>query len=361
MSRHKKILHIVEAFGGGVFTYLVDLVNATDREFDIVIAYGIREETFENFEKYFSNRVKFIQIKNFTRGINPIKDLKALLEIRKVVKSEKPDIVHLHSSKAGFLGRFAVSSTKYKILYNPHGYSFLMKDCSTLKRKIYWLLEKIGTIKKCTIVACSQGEHAETLKLTSNAICINNGININKLKNDTKELKEKQINLSDIKICTVGRIGYQKNPELFDKIATKLPNTEFTWIGDGELKENLTSTNIKITGWKERKEVLEELNKNDIFILTSLWEGLPISLLEAMYMKKICIVSNVLGNRDVIKNAENGFVCNDEDEFIKTIGNIANNEYKYEEIQNNAYNDVLKHYNIDIMCKKYIELYKSEK
>ena len=53
----KKILHLVESFGSGVFTFLVDLVNSTDKEFDIVIAYGVREETIENFKEYFSDSI----------------------------------------------------------------------------------------------------------------------------------------------------------------------------------------------------------------------------------------------------------------------------------------------------------------
>ena len=68
---------------------------------------------------------------------------------------------------------------------------------------------------------------------------------------------------------------------MFNEIAKNFPNIQFTWIGDGELRSELTSKNITITGWLERKDVLKELNNNDIFILTSLWEGLPISLLEA--------------------------------------------------------------------------------
>ena len=106
---------------------------------------------------------------------------------------------------------------------------------------------------------------------------------------------------------------------MFNEIAEKFPEIQFTWIGDGDLKNELISTNIKITGWKERKEVLKILNDNDIFILTSLWEGLPLSLLEAMYMKKICIVSDVIGNRDVIKNGKNGFIIKNSQDLEKII------------------------------------------
>lgn len=80
-----------------------------------------------------------------------------------------------------------------------------------------------------------------------------------------------------------------------------LPEINFIWIGEGELKTELTSPNITITGWIKREEALRIIRNVDFFILPSLWEGLPISLLEAMYLRKICLVSDVIGNRDVIK------------------------------------------------------------
>ena len=77
---------------------------------------------------------------------------------------------------------------------------------------------------------------------------------------------------------------------------------KFVWIGDGELRDQLTSENIEITGWADRSTAIRYAVNADVFLLPSRWEGLPISLLESMYMKKACVVSNVIGNRDVIVN-----------------------------------------------------------
>ena len=355
----KKVLHIVESFGSGVFSFLVDLVNGTYKDFDITIAYGVREETLDNFREYFNESIKFIKVENFTRSISPKKDLKALKEIKDIIKNEKPDIVHLHSSKAGILGRLAVNGNKIKMFYNPHGFSFLKKDDTKLKRMIYWLIEKITVIwnRKCTIVGCSNGEYLEAKKLNKNSVCINNGIDINKLKEETKGLIPNKINYKNIKICTVGRIGYQKNPEMFNKIAEAFPKIGFTWIGEGDLRNKLTSKNINVTGWKERKEVLQILNNNDIFILTSLWEGLPISLLEAMYIKKICIVSNCIGNRDVIINGKNGYIADDIEDFVKYVQEILDKKVDIQTLAINANQDVLNEYNIEKMIDKYKKEY----
>ena len=350
----KKILYIVESFGSGVFTFLVDLINALDDEYEIVVAYGERKETLKNFKDYFSANVRFIKVENFTRSINIKKDLKALKEVKKIIKDEKPNIIHLHSSKAGVIGRLAISGRKVKMFYNPHGFSFLKLDDSKLKRVIYWLIEKIITIinPKCIIIGCSQGEYEEARKLSKKSICINNGINIEKLNDETKELNERVIDFKKIKICTSGRIGNQKNPVMFNEIAKKFPNIEFTWIGDGMQKNKLTSPNINITGWKSRKEVLRILNDNDIFILTSLWEGLPISLLEAMYMKKVCIVSNAIGNRDVIQDGVNGYIANNIDDFIRTINDLISSR-DVVSIKENANKVVINEFNAVDMIEKY--------
>lgn len=355
----KKIVHIVEAFGGGVFTYFVELANSLSDNFEVVIAYAKRKQTPDNYKEYFNENIRLVEIKNFTRSINPIKDLKACLEIYKLIKEEQPDIVHMHSSKAGIIGRLVISSKNRKLFYTPHGYAFLKQDDSKLKRIMYKAIEKVTALLKrnCKIVACSKGEYEESLKILKNSTYVNNGVNpleIDKLVN-TKNLGKTDLN--NLKICTIGRIGYQKNPELFNRIAEQFPNIKFTWIGDGELRNSLTSNNIEITGWKNRQEVLNELEKNDIFILPSLWEGLPIALLEAMYLEKICIVSNVIGNKDVIENEKNGFICDDLQDYIKVIKQIQNGKYDLNEIENNANNDILREYNVGVMSRKYEELY----
>lgn len=358
----KKVLHIVESFGGGVFTVLTDLLNGLSKNYDVVVAYSLRPQTPENFEKYFDKNIKFIKVKNFTRSINLKKDIKALKEIRKIVKEEKPDIVHLHSSKAGILGRIGIHDKEIKMFYNPHGFSFLKLDDSKFKRFIYKTIEKGAAIinHKCTIIGCSKGEYEEARKLNKNSICINNGINIEKLKEETKDLKEKKIDYNNLKICTVGRIGFQKNPKMFNEIAEKFPNLQFTWIGDGELRNELTSPNITITGWLERKDVLQELNGKDIFLLTSLWEGLPISLLEAMYLKKICIVSNVIGNRDVIQFEKNGYIAKSIEEYRNIIIQIQK-EKKIEKIASIAQKEVEEKYNLHIMINLYKTSYERGK
>lgn len=353
--RKKKLLHIVEAMGGGVFTYIVELSNQLVEKYDIYIAYATRPQTPENFRDYFDDRIKLIEVENFSRSVNILSDVKAFFEIKNIVKKINPDVVHLHSSKAGALGRWCINGRKIPMFYTPHGFSFLMADQNKLKLKIYKAIEKVCSFRKCTTIACSKGEYIEAKSLNKKATYVNNGINIKELEKNIETIQKK--NSDNFTVFTLGRICYQKNPELFNSIAKSMPNVKFLWIGDGELRNKLTSENIEITGWVDRETALKYALSADVFMLTSLWEGLPISLLEAMYMKKLCIVSNVIGNRDVIKTLCNGFCCDTENDFIDAI-NFAKDK-DCNELISNARNDILAQYNTEVMAKKYNEIYQN--
>lgn len=352
----KKLMYVVEAMGGGVFTYVVDLLNELIEEYDIYLAYAVRPQTPTDYISYFDSRINLIEVKNFIREINPIKDFKAMLEIKKLVNQIKPDIIHLHSSKAGVIGRFLFDGNKIPVFYTPHGYSFLMADCNQIKRWIYKLIEKFSSLRNTITISCSVGEHMETLKLTNKAEYVNNGINISNLENLIQNIKLIE---HDFTVFTLGRICYQKNPKLFNDIALSMPNIKFIWIGDGDLKNELTAQNIEITGWLDRNSALKKAINCDVFMLTSLWEGLPISLLEAMYMKKICIVSDVIGNHDVITNEVNGYVCNKSIDFVDAINCIISNSKKNNDlIINNMYHDIINTYNTKVMAQSYSSIYK---
>ena len=145
---------------------------------------------------------------------------------------------------------------------------------------------------------------------------------------------------------------------LFNQIALKLSFVDFIWIGDGELKNELSAPNITITGWVTREYALQIMSLSDLFILPSLWEGLPISLLEAMFLKKVCLVSNVVGNRDVINNMENGFICNTVDEYVNRIKDVIDKNKYCELITQNAHDDILHNYDIERMSMNYSLIYK---
>lgn len=226
MAEKKKILYIVEAMGGGVFTYIVDLANELVNKYDMYIAYAVRKQTPKNYKDYFDKRIHLIEVKNFGRAINPTKDIAAFFEVKKIAAEVKPDVIHLHSSKAGAIGRVAFDG-KIPMFYTPHGYSFLMENCNPTKRRVFKLIESVCAKRNCTTISCSVGEHQETLKLTKNAAYVNNGINMKELQeivNQTEKVAH------PFTVFTLGRICYQKNPTLFNTIAELLPDVRFWFI-----------------------------------------------------------------------------------------------------------------------------------
>ncbi|MCD7857043.1 MAG: glycosyltransferase [Clostridiales bacterium] len=352
MDGKKKILFVVEAMGGGVFTYIVDLANGLADKYDMYIAYAVRPQTPSDYKDYFHKRIHLIEVKNFTRSVESSKDVKAFFEIRKIADEVKPDIIHLHSSKAGALGRWAFNGKKTPLFYTPHGYSFLMKNHSAVKRFAYRMIETVCGKRYCTTISCSEGEHQETLKLTKKATYVDNGINTEQLDSLLTSIQEEN---HPFTVFTLGRICYQKNPMLFNEIAKALPGIHFLWIGDGELRGELTSPNIEVTGWLDRKNALSRSASADVFLLTSLWEGLPISLLEAMYMRKPCVVNDVIGNHDVIHAGVNGYVCQNVSEFAENIKSVQDG--KSAGLVDAAYEDILNKYNTVVMAEKYSAIY----
>lgn len=336
--------------GGGIFTYIYNLTNELADTYNVYVAYSVRDQTPENFKEYFNENINLIEVQNFKREINIISDIKASFELKAITKKIDPDIIHLHSSKAGAIGRVLFNSKKTPLFYTPHGYSFLIND-NWLKSKFYKLIE-LGLSKlSCTTISCSQGEYEQTSKMTQKSLLVNNGINISELENTVTINNLSKPKNRQRTVFTLGRITQQKNPFLFNQIAELMPNVKFLWIGDGELRHILIAKNIEIKGWLNREEALQIANQSDVFLLTSKWEGLPMALLEAMYMKKLCVVSNVSGNKDVIDNGVSGFVCNDLSAYIRALA--GNNSLMAEK----AHQKILDEYNTHIMAQNYNDIY----
>lgn len=352
-----KIVHVMECFAGGTFNFLVDLTSELLNEEHIVIYGTNRKNTPKHFRDLFNKNVKFIEWKTAQREMKPLKDIKALWELYTILKKiDDIDIIHLHSSKAGFLGRivsFLLGKSK-KTIYTPHAISFLRLDVSPKKRKIFIWMEKFASFFGGKIVACSQSEkEAIEEQGIKNVTFINNGI---------KPLQiEKKVNTSDkITIISVGRLSIQKNPKLFNDIALEFIdnlNIQFIWCGDGELKSELTSPNIKCTGWIERKELENYLASADIYLSTSLWEGLPLSVLEAMSIGLPVVLSNCVGNRDLVEN--NDSLYQDKQKAARIINYYMKNRKLLVEQSLKSKEIFEKNFKLENMADFYYRLYRS--
>lgn len=351
----KRILMVCESFGGGVFTYVSQLCNDLVDIFDIYLAYSLRPQTPKNYKDFLDRRVNLIQMKYVgAKGLgNIINDIAAIKELRKLEKEVHPNIIHLHSSIAGGLGRIAYSKKLRSVVYTPHGYAHILMG-KGLKSKFYELAEKLLGNRALTLTCCDS-ENEEAKKFSKRTHYIETGVNLEDLSKSLGEIAP--VKNDTFTVFTLGRACTQKQPQLFNRIAELVPQAKFLWIGSGELEHELTSPNIEITGWKSRKEALALAKGADAFVLCSLGEAIAMSLIENMYIKKLILVSNTIGNKSVIKDEINGFLCNKAEDYADHIKSAM--KCFPSTLTENAYKDVLKIYNTSIMKIKFINFYNS--
>lgn len=310
-----KVVHVIEALGGGVYTYFKDLSyffgdDKISEEIQTTIVYSGKRKEIDptKIAIEFSKGISLVEI-NMVMNLSPIEDFKSTIQLYKTLKKINPDIIHLHSSKAGVLGRVAAFFLfkKIKVFYSPHGYSFLRADISKAKKWLFWSIEKgFQFFFRGTTIACGDTEFGISKKM-GQSLLIRNGIAIDEVRQSFKSISNPRLTIG-----IVARITFARNPKLFNDIALKFPNFDFVWIGDGDLRDLITAPNIKITGWLlNRGAVMKELNNIDIYMQTSLWEGLPIAVLEAMAMEKPVIATNIIGNKDIVVHNETGFLFDD--------------------------------------------------
>jgi glycosyltransferase involved in cell wall biosynthesis len=269
-----------------------------------------------------------IHVIEMNRKISIIDDYRAYRQLKKYIKETKPDIVHLHSSKAGVVGRLAAYKNKIPCVYNAHGWSFAM-DVSKVKKNFYAFIERVMAKITYKIINISNFEQelAIRYKITSEERMqvIYNGIDLSKYNekfNKEKILNELKILTPPFIIGMVARLTKQKSPETFIKVAKEVSrevkNSYFIFVGDGELRDEIEDLVEKaelkdkflITGWTN--EVGKYMSIFDVGVLTSKWEGFGLVLLEYMALGKPVIASKVGGIPDVIQNYNNGILVESE-------------------------------------------------
>lgn len=356
-----KIVHVTECLAGGVLTFLVNFTKQLQNDEHIII-YGRRKNTPENVESIFPRNVSCIYWENAQREIRPMQDLSALLELLKKLKTiDNIDILQLHSSKAGVLGRVAsrILGLQKRTFYSPQGLSFARKDVSRNKRNIYIFLERVANCISGRVIAASKSEQCllNTYGI-KNSVLINNGVEVPNVEPAYKTRKEY------ITFGTIGRLTYQKNPKDFNTIAEHFrsnKNIRFLWIGDGELRKEIhENDNLQVTGWVKPDMLDSYLDKIDVYISTALWEGLSIALLDAMKRGKPLLLSDCIGNTDVVQEGVNGFLFHSVKECISKIEMISElPPDTLKELGRSSYKIVKTDFSLNQLGEKYRLLYQN--
>jgi glycosyltransferase involved in cell wall biosynthesis len=352
------IVHVVDPFAAGLATFLKLLTEEMNNDYHIVV-HGKRLEIAdpkEVKELFPKKQVRFIYWKSVQRDINPFKDIISYFELVSILRRfRNADIIHLHSSKAGFLGRIACWQLRIKqVIYTPNGAPFLMNNAGIIKLKIYEKLEKVASFFGGKVICASASEQKEYQKRGIKADFIPNGTKIGKSSFIINK------DYSKFRIVTSGRVVDQKNPKFFNEIAQyfiDLKHFEFVWIGSGDDISILTSPNIFVTGWLSKEGVRKEIIKADLYLSTSYFEGLPFAVMEAMALGKCLLLTDCTGNIDLVKKGINGEIFTTKDEAINYIVNFYLNKEITESMGLNSIEICKDYFNIEETASKYQELY----
>lgn len=375
IKKSTKILFIVtQSQWGGAQRHVYDLAVNLKNEFDITVVFGEKKELFDRLGK---EKIKTIPLPYLKRNISFINDLLAFSELIKVIKREKPEIIHLNSSKAGILGSLAAKLGGVKrVVYTAHGWVFNEPLSCWLKFFYFWL-EKISASWKDKIVCVSEFDRQiaieKNLCRPVKLITIHNGIDpkINFLPKDEaiNYLKSKICHLSsNTKIAgCIANFYKTKGLKYLIEAAKTINNPElaFIVIGEGEERKNLENL-IKKCGLENNFFLLgntanaaQYLKAFDLFVLPSLKEGFPYTILEAMAAQIPIITTKVGGIPEIIENNRTGILVDSKNpqQLAEKIAWLLDNPQIAADYGLKAREKLEKDFELKLMLKKTKEIY----
>lgn len=310
------------------------------------------------------------------RPINLFRDVLALYEIFSCIKRNSIDIVHTHSSKAGIIGRLAARLAKVKIIiHTVHGWSFNNYQHFYRRKSFLWL-ERLAAhfTQKLIVVSAHDKQKGLNYRIGSEEkyIIIRYGIDYKEFEGKCNKIRQELgIDPDDLVVGMVACFKPQKSPLDFIKLAYLIhhnsPRVKFILVGDGVLRkkiERLISNlhlqlQVILTGW--RKDISRILSALDIFVLTSRWEGLPVTVLEAIASSKPVVATDTGGISEVVKEGETGFLVSpgDMENMSMKISILLNCEELREKVGQNAKDSLGIGFTLMQMVKNTQELYDS--
>lgn len=350
LIKNKKILHVITLSSvGGAQSVVVNLANVQCNENEVYVLSSSSHEAWKMLDK----RVHILTIKELQNKIQ-LKDIVVILRLIYYRLKLKADIIHLHSSKIGMFGRLVFPTRR--IVYTVHGFDSMR----ITHRKLFFFTRPLQNFCRFIVgVSKYDEDNMKEAGISNNVTFIYNGIaDVSKVvpSEQQKELLE-HINEFKAKynglIISIARDSYPKRIDLFLEIAKQMQDYAFVWIGNSQ---NYKKTdNVLLLGVIPNGSQL--LRLADVFMLCSNYEGLPISILEALAFSKP-IVSSAVGGVPEILDGTNGFaIDNNATNFISSINKILENNDTYQVFSINARNTYENRFNLDNMVNEYDKLY----
>lgn len=318
-------------------------------------------------------------VPELVREISPWHDWRALRRLTQLFRAERFDIVHTHSSKTGILGRMAGRMAGVPVvMHTVHGYAFPAAR-NAFQSGLYLTMEWLGARITDALVLLKQDDvdvarrrlHAPRKRLH----LVPNGVDVEcyapRAEDERSRIRQQLLGMADdcVAIGMVGRLWEQKNPDCFVRAAIRLlqggHNARFFLIGDGELAASLEvrireaghSDRIRILGWRD--DVGELLAGLDVFVLPSRWEGLPLAILEAMAAGLPAVVSDIPGNRDLVRAEADGHVFRPDDDadLAARLERLIEDAVLRRQMGTSARDKVLRNFGLAERVKKMESLY----
>ena len=341
-----KILQVITLSElGGAQSVVINLANKLCENHEVIVVAG--EGDGKMFE-LLNSRIKTDRIPSLVRRLSPVNEVKTIIAMKRLYSKYKPDIIHLHSSKAGILGRIAFP--KSRIVYTVHGF-----DSIRIAYRKFLPLERLLQSRCRAIVGVSKYDEDN---LKNEGICRNvskvyNGIyKPHSLEKDPFQ----RFNKYSHKILCIARLSPPKNHDLFMDVACKVPNCAFIWIGnqidpDFEVPDNVFFVG-NILGAGSYTEYA------DLFMLPSNYEGLPMVIIESLSMGTPVIASSVGGITELLDGSNGWALENNADKMAKVINSyLSLSEYEKKRMSANAHETYMRNFTVDQMVEGYLEIY----
>jgi glycosyltransferase involved in cell wall biosynthesis len=337
-----KVMQIITRVNRGGTAKWLEILSqglTANGHINLLVAGDVHENEVEDplFEK-----LGGIRVSNLGRSISLQQDIRAFVELRRIIKDQKPDLINTHTSKAGALGRIAaisILSGRPAIVHTYHGH-LLYGYFGKLKVKVIVTIEKFLAQFSSLLIVSGERVRDELLEVgigeKSKFVLIKPGIPALSFANKIETRKILGIPSDAIVVGWLGRFTEIKHPERVLEIAAWAPNVIFLMGGDGELHElisQLAPPNVRLIGWTTPETLW---GASDIAILTSDNEAQPISLVEAAMAGLPTIALNVGSIESVIADGETGFLVKNPREISERIIELVNKESLRSELGNRA-------------------------